>query len=116
MKSEGQLQEAKNSLQQAQDELDTKSELQKRNPGIVPQRDIEKLQVAVAGRQGTSTPRPLPNNPRRRDVTALLPAEKASAEAALAEAQVDLDKTFIRAGVTDVSSSSCCGRAISSIR
>ena len=32
-------------------------------------------------------------------MTALLPAEKASAEAALAEAQVDLDKTFIRAGV-----------------
>jgi len=32
-------------------------------------------------------------------VSALLPAEKASAEAALAEAQVDLDKTTIRAGV-----------------
>jgi multidrug resistance efflux pump len=32
-------------------------------------------------------------------VTALLPAEKASAEAALAEAQVDMDKTSIRAGV-----------------
>ena len=32
-------------------------------------------------------------------LSALLPAEKASAEAALAEAQVDLDKTFIRAGV-----------------
>src|SRR4029078_12709719 len=52
MKAEGQLQEAKGALQQAQDELDTKSELQKRNPGIVPQRDIEKLTVAVAGRQG----------------------------------------------------------------
>ena len=32
-------------------------------------------------------------------LTTLLPAEKASAEAALAEAQVDLDKTIIRAGV-----------------
>ena len=32
-------------------------------------------------------------------VSTLLPAEKASAEAALAEAQVDLDKTFVRAGV-----------------
>ena len=32
-------------------------------------------------------------------VSALLPAEKASAEAALAEAQVDLDRTTIRAGV-----------------
>ena len=32
-------------------------------------------------------------------VTSLLPAEKASAEAALAQAQVDLDKTYVRAGV-----------------
>ena len=32
-------------------------------------------------------------------VSTLLPAEKASAEAALAQAQVDLDKTFVRAGV-----------------
>ena len=40
--------EAKASYQQAKDELDIKSELQRRNPGIVPQRDIEKL--AGAGR------------------------------------------------------------------
>jgi hypothetical protein len=32
-------------------------------------------------------------------VSTLLPAERASAEAAQAEAQVDLDKTFVRAGV-----------------
>ena len=37
--------------QQAKDELDVKSELQRRNPGIVPQRDIEKLQVLVDQRQ-----------------------------------------------------------------
>jgi multidrug resistance efflux pump len=40
LKAEGQLQEAKGALQQATDELDVKRELQKRNPGIVPQRDI----------------------------------------------------------------------------
>jgi multidrug resistance efflux pump len=33
-------------------------------------------------------------------VSSLLPAEKASAEAALAQAQVELDKTVIRAGVS----------------
>src|SRR6185437_4960028 len=32
-------------------------------------------------------------------LSTLLPAEKASAQAVLAEAQVDLDKTFVRAGV-----------------
>ena len=99
LKSEGQLQEAKNAVQQAQDELDVKSELQKRNPGIVPQRDIEKLQVAVAGRQGSLDAATASKQSASTRVTALIPAEKASAEAALAEAQVDLDKTFIRAGV-----------------
>ena len=99
MKAEGQLQEAKGSLQQAQDELDTKSELQKRNPGIVPQRDIEKLGVAVAGRQGALDAATASKQSAMTRLSALLPAEKASAEAALAEAQVDLDKTFIRAGV-----------------
>jgi len=99
LKAEGQLQEAKGSLQQAQDELDTKSELQRRNPGIVPQRDIEKLQVAVAGRQGSLDAATASKESATTRLTALLPAEKASAEAALAEAQVDLDKTFIRAGV-----------------
>jgi len=99
IKAEGQLQEAKGSLQQAQDELDTKSELQKRNPGIVPQRDIEKLQVAVAGRQGTLDAATASKQSTMTRLSALLPAEKASAEATLAEAQVDLDKTFIRAGV-----------------
>jgi multidrug resistance efflux pump len=99
MKAEGQLQEAKGSLQQAQDELDTKSELQKRNPGIVPQRDIEKLGVAVAGRQGSLDAATASKQSAMTRLSALLPAEKASSEAVLAEAQVDLDKTFIRAGV-----------------
>jgi multidrug resistance efflux pump len=99
VKAEGQLQEAKGALQQATDELDTKRELQKRNPGIVPQRDIEKLEVAAAGRQGTLDAATASKQSATTRLSALLPAEKATAEAALAEAQVDLDKTFIRAGV-----------------
>ncbi len=99
MKAEGQLQEAKGALQQATDELDVKRELQKRNPGIVPQRDIEKLEVAAAGRQGSLDAATASKQSVTTRLSALLPAEKASAEAALAEAQVDLDKTVIRAGI-----------------
>jgi multidrug resistance efflux pump len=65
----------------------------------VPQRDIEKLAVAVAGRQGSVDAATAARQSAMVRVSALLPAERASAEAALAEAQVDLDKTFIRAGV-----------------
>jgi multidrug resistance efflux pump len=99
LKADGQIQEAKGAYQQASDELDTKRELQKRNPGIVPQRDIEKLEVLLAGRQGALDSATASKQSATTRVTALLPAEKASAEAALAEAQVDLDKTYIRAGV-----------------
>jgi multidrug resistance efflux pump len=98
-KADAQIQEAKSSLQQASDELDVKRELQKRNPGIVPQRDIEKLEVVVTGRQGTLDAVMASKQSALIRINSLLPAEKASAEASLAEAQVDLDKTSIRAGV-----------------
>jgi multidrug resistance efflux pump len=99
LKTEGQITEAKSSLQQAQDELQVKSELQRRNPGIVPQRDIEKLQVMVDGRQGSLDAANASKQSAEVKVSTLLPAEKATAEAALAQAQVDYDKTFVRAGV-----------------
>ncbi|MBX9648097.1 MAG: biotin/lipoyl-binding protein [Xanthobacteraceae bacterium] len=99
LKMEAQIQQAQSDFQQATDELNTKRDLQQRNPGIVPQRDIEKLQVLQAGRQGALDAANIAKQSATIRVTALLPAEKASAEAALAEAQVDLDKTFIRAGV-----------------
>jgi multidrug resistance efflux pump len=66
---------------------------------MVPQRDIEKLEVLLAGRQGALDSATASKQSAMIRVSALLPAEKASAEAALAEAQVDLDKTYIRAGV-----------------
>lgn len=97
-RAEAQIQEAKSAHKQAVDELQVKSELQRRNPGIVPQRDIEKLQVAVDGRQATVDAAGAAKQSAEARVSRLLPAQKASAEAALAQAQVELDKTIIRAG------------------
>ena len=99
-KAEAQIQEARSAHQQAKDELDVKSELQRRNPGIVPQRDIEKLQVLVDQRQAGIDVAVATKQSSAARVSTLLPAEKASAQAALAQAQVELDKTFVRAGVT----------------
>ena len=99
VKAEAQLGQAKSDYKQAKDELDVKTDLQRRNPGIVPQRDIDKLQVAVDGRQAAIDAAAAAKESTVTNVTTLLPAEKASAEAALAQAQVELDKTVIRAGV-----------------
>lgn len=97
-RAEAQIQEAKSAHKQAVDELQVKSELQRRNPGIVPQRDIEKLQVAVDGRQATIDAAVAAKQSTEARVSTLLPAQKASAEAALAQAQVEYDKTIVRAG------------------
>src|SRR3984893_14083745 len=100
VRAEAQIQQANSDYKQAKDELDVKSELQRRNPGIVPQRDIEKLQVLVDQRQAGIDAATATKQSSVARVSSLLPAEKASAEAALAQAQVDLDKTFVRAGVS----------------
>ena len=99
LEAEGKIQEAKSSYQQAVDELETKQEIYRRNPGAVARRDIEKLEVAVEGRQGTIDAATAAKQAAETRVSTLLPAEKASAEAALDQAEVDLQKTVVRAGV-----------------
>ncbi|MGX4769615.1 HlyD family secretion protein [Bradyrhizobium guangdongense] len=99
VKADAQIQEAKANYQQARDELEVKTELQRRNPGIVPQRDIEKLQVLVDQRQAGIDAATAAKESAALQVSTLLPAQKASAQAVLSEAQVEFDKTFIRAGV-----------------
>ena len=99
VKAEAQLQQANADYKQAKDELDVKTELQRRNPGIVPQRDIDKLQVLVDGRQAGIDAATASKQAAQTRVVTSLPAERASAEAALDQAQVELDKTIVRAGV-----------------
>jgi multidrug resistance efflux pump len=98
--ADGKIQEARAAHQQTLDELETKQELYKRNPGNVPFREIERLQVSLTGRQGAIASATASKEAAEARLTSLLPAEKASAEAALAEAEVDLQKTVIRAGVS----------------
>jgi multidrug resistance efflux pump len=100
VKAQGQLRDAKGTRQQALDELETKMELHKRNPGIVPLRDIEKLEVRVDATEGLVAAASAALEAAEVRVSTVIPAEKASAEAALAQAQVDLEKTIVRAGVT----------------
>ncbi len=97
--TDGQIQQAKGAYQQALDELNTKQELFRRNQDIVARRELERLEVAAQGRQGAVASASAAKEAAETRLSSLLPAEKASAEAALAQAQVDLEKTVIRAGV-----------------
>jgi multidrug resistance efflux pump len=81
------------------DELETKQELYRRNPGNVPLREIERLQERERGLLGAITVATATKQSADEQITTLLPAEKATAQAQLAQAQVELDKTIVRAGV-----------------
>jgi len=99
LKAEGEIQEATSAHKQTLDELETKQELQRRNAGNVAFRDIEKLQVRAEGQLGEISAATAAKQGAEERVATALPAQRAGAEAALAQAQSDLDKTVIRAGV-----------------
>jgi multidrug resistance efflux pump len=99
-KAGGQIQQAISARQQTLDELETKRELYRRNPGNVAFREIERLEVRAEGQLGEIAAETAAKQGAEERVSSLIPAQKASAEAALAQAQVDLDKTVIRAGVS----------------
>ena len=81
--AEAKIQEARSAHQQAVDELETKQEIYRRNPGAVAVRDIEKLKVTVEGRQGGIDAATAAKSSAEAQIASLLPAQKASAEAEL---------------------------------
>jgi multidrug resistance efflux pump len=98
--AEGKIIEAKGAQQQAQDELDTKQELKQRNAGVVAEREIERLANLLAGRKGAVAAAEAAKQAAEMRVSTLFPAQKATAEAALKQAQVELDKKVVYAGVS----------------
>ena len=98
--AESQIQEAISAHKQAVDELETKQELYRRNPNTVATRELEKLQNVVDERAAKVKTTEANKQSIETKLSTSLPAEKATAEAAREQAQVDLDKTVVRAGVT----------------
>jgi multidrug resistance efflux pump len=92
--------EADGALQQAQDELRTKQELVRRaGADVVTRREIERLQVLVQTRQAGVGAASAARQAVATRISDQLPAQRASAEAALAQAQAELAKTVVHAGV-----------------
>ena len=98
-RSAAQVLEAQGMLRQATDEFETRSEVNRRAPDVVARREIERLAVQVQTREaGVEAARAAQLGIQAR-IDEVIPAQRASAEAALAQAQAELDKTVIRAGV-----------------
>lgn len=97
--ADAQIAQAEAQLKQANDELNTQMALQERSPGIVPQRDIEKLQNVVDGREAGVLAARTQKDSLQAQISVLLPAQLAAAEASAAEAQVLLDHRTVTASV-----------------
>ncbi|MBL8584920.1 MAG: HlyD family secretion protein, partial [Rhizobiaceae bacterium] len=100
--ADGTIRQAEAAYQQARDEYETKAELRRRNASTVAEREVERLKVAVDGRAGALAAATATKQTLETSLASLLPSQKASAEAALAQAQVELDKTVVRAGVDGI--------------
>jgi multidrug resistance efflux pump len=100
--AEGRIVQARGALQQAVDELAARAEVQRRSPGSVAARDVERVRVQVDTQQGALDAALASREAIVSEMEFKLPAQKASAEAALDEAQVDLKKTLVVAGTDGI--------------
>jgi multidrug resistance efflux pump len=95
--ADGAIQEAQGAYQMAVDEYEMKAELLKTD--AVARREVERLQTSIESRKGAVDATLAKKKTLETQISALLPAQKASAAAAEKEAQVALDKTLVKAGV-----------------
>ena len=93
------IEQARSAYQQALDELETKQELMNRGSNTVSAREIERLQNLADGRLAGIDAATAAKRTVEIRIATLLPAQKASAEAALREAEVELGKTLVTAGI-----------------
>jgi multidrug resistance efflux pump len=97
--ADGKIYEAHNALQQAKDEYETKAELRRRNSAAVAEREVERLALLVEQRQGSLDAANANKKTIQARIATQLPAQRASAEAELKQAEAELAKTVIYAGV-----------------
>lgn len=97
--ADGRIDEAVGSYKQALEELATKVELRERNADVVSTREIDKLQNVVDSRAGSVAAARSSKKSLQTTIAALLPAQKASMLAEVAQAQAAVDKTVVYAGI-----------------
>lgn len=98
--AEAGIEQATAALAQAQDDLDRNLELRERGSAAVREAEIERLQNLVARREGELGAAEAGKASVEENIGVLIPAQRASARAALEQAEVELAKTVVVAGVS----------------
>ncbi|MBB3393093.1 multidrug resistance efflux pump [Rhizobium sp. BK275] len=96
--ADGVIRQAEGALQVSIDELQMKTQLLKND--AVARREVDRLTNTVESQRGMVSAAYASKETLQTKLNVLLPAQKASAEAALAQAQVELDKTVVKAGIS----------------
>jgi multidrug resistance efflux pump len=94
---DGQIKQAQGDYQTAVDEYAMKAQLLKTD--AVARREVERLVTTIDSKKGALDAVLAKKTTLETQIASLLPAQKASAEAAEEQARVELDKTLVRAGV-----------------
>jgi multidrug resistance efflux pump len=94
----GNIQAAESALRQAQDELRRRERMQQRNPQVVSEEEIDSLRANVTGREGNLHAARAQLDIVRSRIDTVLPAQRASAVAALAQAETEIEKATVYAG------------------
>ena len=96
--AEARIVQARGQLKQARDEFDRRAEVQRRSPGSISERDVERYRVAVETQQGLVDATLAARDAITKQIEFQIPAQRDSAQAALGEAEVALRKTMVVAG------------------
>jgi multidrug resistance efflux pump len=100
--SEAGIAHARAVLRQAQDEYDTRAELQARNSSAISEREVEQALVRVEAEQASVAAAEATREAVRAQLEVELPARLLTAQTQLAAAEVSLERTLIVAGTDGI--------------
>ncbi|MEP1934728.1 MAG: biotin/lipoyl-binding protein [Roseibium sp.] len=98
MASEGNMRAAESQLKQAEDELTRRRDLAERNNTVVTEQELERLRLTAGGLRGTVEASRAQRDSIASRMTFLLPTQKSSAQAQLAQAETEIAKATVLAG------------------
>jgi multidrug resistance efflux pump len=100
--AEATIVQAQGALQQATDELERRAEIQRRSPGSISEAEVERVRLQADTQRAVVDAANASRDAITSELELQFPAERASAEATLHEAQVALEKTLVKAGTDGI--------------
>ena len=97
--AEGNITVAEGALREAVNDLDRNEKLFARNQNLVSEQEVERLRATVKSREGALDAARAQLDVVQSRISNLLPAQRASAEAALAQAEVEIAQATVLAGI-----------------